>query len=635
MRGDIETYLHLVLKMEESNKRQRVEGDTSGSPATKLASDDGSGDNGTRQGIIALNDLTYQLQPDLSVAVNNTYKKQYFQNPEYSSSQRAVCIWNTGADYIDTRSSFLRFHVKVPSTFKNYFTFGETGSALNLINQITISSRSGDELCRIQGLNQLNAMITPYRYDEEWMHTVGQMAGFGTSKITENGATFAIPLYLLSDMFGYGRLLPSMVASGLRIEIDWEKPSVAFEERPVLNEKTFRMENNYVAQTESVSGSWIGTGIYPVQKQNSTFTSLYSVLGMDDYTIDNIVFDLKSVQLTDGTQRALNEISAVNGLEIVYTDFERTQQTFSSNMIHMEVRKAASRAMAAYARVTFPVKTYFEEIHENYWYDDNALIRYDSATEPRPYYESRQPVEDAALTKLKNSDFHMCNFDSAPWDVADYQWQLGSLYFPNQPCKTHGVDQSSNLPTSSVSHWKTNRLTNLPSAYAYTLDTFNCLAGGTKKVSVPLNQFFMPLYRGPNERWNTFNSKWLTRTVTSTSEKVGLTAEYNDQQYSPTDVCLYDTYDSCVVTGDPEAHPTRVRTELDGNYGTYANGRNLICCSLERSNLFNLTGVPINNSRVLALRATFDNSWSNRKLTIYLKYVKLTRCFLNNIEVEQ
>ena len=74
--------------------------------------------------------------------------------------------------------------------------------------------------------------------------------------------------------------------------------------------------------------------------------------------------------------------------------------------------------------------------------------------------------------------------------------------------------------------------------------------------------------------------------------------------------------------------------------------------------MFNLAGVPVNNSRVLALRAnlspysfepTMENTNTNvamsngsvqqtvkqRNFTVYLKYVKLARIFLNNIEIEQ
>ena len=71
------------------------------------------------------------------------------------------------------------------------------------------------------------------------------------------------------------------------------------------------------------------------------------------------------------------------------------------------------------------------------------------------------------------------------------------------------------------------------------------------------------------------------------------------------------------------------------DYGTYANGHGMIATTLERSDLFNLSGVPINNSRVLAIRATFNDDQTPRTCTTYLKYVRLARVFMNNVEVEQ
>ena len=77
------------------------------SARTNSMSDAGS--SSRRQGMLAVNDLTYLLEPDLSVAVNVTHKNHFFQSTKYTNSQRAVCILNSGADYIDTRDSDLQF----------------------------------------------------------------------------------------------------------------------------------------------------------------------------------------------------------------------------------------------------------------------------------------------------------------------------------------------------------------------------------------------------------------------------------------------------------------------------------------------------------------------------------------------
>ena len=461
----------------------------------------GGGGESKHNAMIHVNNLTYTLDPDLSVAVNNTHKNHFFQQTAYTNQQRAICILNSGADYIDTTRSFLSFRVAATCATNNTAAwFGENGSALNLINRITISSRSGDELSRVRSLNLLAASRLPYQMDKAWARTTGEMAGFGKQFTCSAAAPGAgdglivnIPLYLLSDFFGYNRLMPAMLMSGLRIEIEWEEPSVAF---TTLTTATNSGEPGIAADALDLNVK------APV---NTAITS---------YQVDNIFISAKSVQLTDATQRALNEMSAVNGLEIVYTDWETTQLDINANSINMEVRKASSRALAALMRVrpAIPLQT-------------------DATLYTNPIAES---------------------FASEGWDFTQYQWQLGSLYFPQQPIK-------SRTPAAAGS---------CPEAYAHALDCFDKL---------------QPNSRPP-----------LCRLYADTTSGLG--------------TLMYERK-------------------------AFTSGASTIGVTLERSSLFQLSGIPINNSRVLSFQGTFANS-RNRNVTIFLKYVKLARVFLNNVEVE-
>ena len=198
----------------------------------------GAGGEKDRMGMIQVNDLVYKLEPDMSVAVNRTYKSHFFQSTTYNNTQTAICIWNSGADYIDTRRSFLTFQIDIgaaadgdgapilASELHGYF--GVNGSAINVIDQITISSRSGDELCRINDLNQLCNIMIPLTYDRNWQRNTGSMFGYSDacyqSGHYQTLRTYAIPLYLLAPFFGYGRLMPAMLVSGLRVELRWATP---------------------------------------------------------------------------------------------------------------------------------------------------------------------------------------------------------------------------------------------------------------------------------------------------------------------------------------------------------------------------------------------------------------------------
>jgi hypothetical protein len=538
-----------------------------------------------RQGMLAVNDLNYILPPDLSVSVNNTYKNHFFQSSTYTNNQRAICILNSGADYGDTRCSTLNFIVELTAGAQRVAYFGKNGSILNIIRSITISSRSGDEISRTIDLNHLSVMNNGFKFSENWVKTVGQGIGYGSGLLplahAQAQQQFSIPLYLLSDFFAYGRLLPAMVLAGLRIEIEWESPLKAFQS---IHETT---------NTAPAAPS-------------TPFT----------YTVTNPYISLRSVQLTDGTQRALNEMSAVNGLEIVYCDYERTEASLGSTVsLQLEVRKAASRALKA-------------------------------------FLSTRVTADTTDQTKD--------SFKTEDWDYKQWQWQLGSLYFPQQPVKAYN---------------DVARLA-IPESYQHTLVTFDKYKGDqTKCAMVPLRDNKSPL--GMHIAQHTGTHSGTVAVATGTGIVTGLGTTFQSDQivkgtklkiqgqivtvslvstetqitvYPPPAANITATYDWHVHIDGQHGHDysfdehlpwtefndirTGVSHSVNGKNGTFANGRSTICCLLERSDLFNLTGVPINNSRVLSAQATFSTT-ATRTATVFLKYVRLARVFLNNVEVEQ
>lgn len=521
-----------------------------------------SQDMNKSQGLIAVNDLTYILEPDLSVASNKTHKNHHFQSATYSPTQSAICILNSGADYIDTRRSWFQFELefKTPNTETTYSipgdydsvpttvpdttthgAFGVHGSACNVISSIVISTRSGDELCHLTDFNLMQNMLIPLQYGREWADGPGQLMGFGGG--VGNGKTqrFAIPMYILSPLFGYGRLMPSMLMSGMRIEITWASPEIAF---------------------QCVKNTALTT---------STETTVYtSVERVVDYAIHNPQFVLSSVQLSDSIQRSLNELSATNGLEIVYCDYSSTKTNSTSALleINTEVRKSCSRALKAFARV------------RNVSYN---AIPFNAGL----FTDPSNGVDDTGIgVRSMNDSFR----GEASFPFKEYQWQLGSLYFPQQPV-TGGSDDVTAPPKCAVS------------AYAHLLEAVD-------------------KYHDNAPIFNTFKE------IPNGGYKFG------ESYYSRAAKLGYTTDDA-------------VKKSLD--YG-YTGQSSTVAVTLERSTMFNLAGVPVNNSRVLALRGKLSTVSKEKKLNdpdgasatkqlrtldIFLKYVKLARVFLNNVEVEQ
>jgi len=527
-------------------------------------------DMSKRQGLISVNDLTYVLEPDLSVAVNKTHKKHFFQNATYNHQQRAICILNSGADYIDTTRSYLSFELDVKNMGANQgVLFGTHGSVLNVIDNITISTRSGDELCRLTEFGLFQNMILPISYDRDWFRTHGDLMGFGQGVFETKAAhnpndldetavdpkfskpRYVIPMYVLAPIFGYGRLMPAMLMSGLRIEIGWTAPSKAF--MCVLEE----------GAVEDVV--YKSTVVAPVVGNAGTFTYT-DVGGNFDYDIKEPYFSLASVQLSDSIQRALNEQSATNGLEIVYCDYEKTDVVTGGNQkkFHVEVRKSCSRALKAFARIR---------------------------------QANTQHVPQRFTDSFK-SEF-LC-------PIVNYQWQLGSLYFPQQPVKNDSF------------------VSTMREAYMHLLESVDKWKGKSPLLT----------FNGSNDVTDFVND----------SRSGGRVIGRGKQHLGHTDM-RYRSHSDVVVFARP---------------GGYVYDQHVIGVTLERSTMFNLAGVPVNNSRVLALHAELGgpdypfqkacsaaqndagnvladitNNTSTRQLSIYLKYVKLARVFLNNVEVEQ
>ena len=622
-------------------------------------------------GLQSVNQLVYNLQPDLSVAVNRTHKKHFFQSQQYSAGQRSICILNSGADYIDTSRSWFSFNVNIDQQPGVFAHFGKNGSACNLIDSITISTRSGDELTRLTDFGVYSNMMIPLKYSEEWLKNQGSLMGYGgyvaarhytnheeyvrstaTGVILDPSGTgykgqydvngnsllsgpalgvertpanhtyrgdgldvmpwgsnpdvtkFCIPMYVLSEFFNYGRLIPAMIMSGLRIEIEWADPAKAFfgvregfgvamstengqsaavEHDPISGLTASNYKMAYVDKQEhfnTSSGFYYSNGSNVVSGKTNQYSGYERVTPIVSYVITDPTFTLCSVQLSDSIQRALNEQSATNGLEIVYNDYERTESAYNGAAVstHTEIRKSCSRALKAIARVRC----------------------------------TRANTEEGKKDSFRGEQ---------GFPYLEYQWQLGSLYFPQQPVKGKTPEEL------------------LPEAYAYTLEAVNKFQPGARGCAVPFRsnkgalsgaEYESNVYIG-NTRWNH-----------PISYGHGHSGSEHHEVYTPSIAGALS--DKWLFPGQP---------------GSYANDQHTLACSLERSSLFNLAGVPVNNSRVLALRtvmtptskeatqnALYDtnithasceetNPVSRRVLTIFLQYVKLARVFLNNVEIEQ
>ena len=92
---------------------------------------------------------------------------------------------NSGSAYLDFRDSYISMDVKNTSTggtaASSAFFGTSGGSACNFFNRLTISSRSGQIIERIDRVNQLCAIRNCYEKSQTFVDTTGTMMGLGVS----------------------------------------------------------------------------------------------------------------------------------------------------------------------------------------------------------------------------------------------------------------------------------------------------------------------------------------------------------------------------------------------------------------------------------------------------------------------
>lgn len=272
----------------------------------------GRKDEVSSRGDLQINNLIYKQPKSLSLAVNRTMKRQPFHQTTYAQSTIAYCDWNTGSDYVNPGSSYLTFKVALTGTTPTG-NFGN-GSAVNLIQQVTITGRSSTELDRTNNVNLWSKQYARNTYSNDWMSNFGAMAGFGSTGIggmddailSSTATRYVIPLPLISGFFRPvgGQPIPPQLASGLKIELQL------------------------------------------ADYRTAIFESSGTVTG---YDITDIRIVTDSITYADDTQKTLNMESASSGLEYTYPRVYDSTSTVSSSSFNAQIRKGVSQALSVTA----------------------------------------------------------------------------------------------------------------------------------------------------------------------------------------------------------------------------------------------------------------------------------------------
>ena len=255
--------------------------------------------------LLDLNDLTYTLPKNLSLASARNLKVFHAQRSTYSNTETSMIFTiQTGAQYINFASSSLQFKLQAAG---GTWDFGK-GSCVNIFKEIIVTSRSGQELCRLDKLNVFRLHDDRLNMSSEELASVGSLMGYDMQGSTPTpiapatNVKFVVPMNKLCGLFDSKKLMPSWLSSGMRIEL----------------------------RLESVETALVGAGV-------------------SGYTISDPILSLDTFLLNDGASKKLNEISARNGLEYVFKSHHAITDSFSTSSTNIDVNKAVSRALGAMA----------------------------------------------------------------------------------------------------------------------------------------------------------------------------------------------------------------------------------------------------------------------------------------------
>lgn len=190
------------------------------------------------------------------------------------------------------------------------------------------------------------------------------------------------------------------------------------------------------------------------------------------------------------------------------------------------------------------------------------------------------------VVNYQNRDYFATN----AWDITETQLRIGSLYFPQQ-----SIRGDSGYETAKT-------------CYYHMLRAASRLGCNNKPSSITFDQFAGP------QLWSGTAHLPMPGNWQSTIPVVNTT------------ITSHQVED--VNTWAPA-------TKADTDVIVPLNG---MWWDLERSNVTELTGIPINNSRVAEISFKLQDYTNNkvaRDCFVYLCYVRLIRVFLQNVEVEE
>ena len=263
-------------------------------------------DSSTADALLGANGMAYAMPPALSVATSRRGITNFPQVASSSNGSQIIYSLNTGDGFIHGPSSYMKMTVTIQK--------GSSGAGSDrvatdnigaLFDTVTVSTRSGVEICRVQEFGLYCSKYVRSKYGSAKFDRTG--ASLRYDKEVQSGATIApftstfnavLPLSLI-PCFAEDVLLPPQLMEGLRIRFDLATVATAFR----------------------VTG-----------------------LAVDSYSVVSDMM-LDSTILSDAFVRRIGEISAKDGLVLIHKEPFHTIVNTSQASLNFDVKKSATMAV--------------------------------------------------------------------------------------------------------------------------------------------------------------------------------------------------------------------------------------------------------------------------------------------------
>jgi hypothetical protein len=572
------------------------------------SADKKAGKDGQMNELFKLNQVYYNIPPSLSLVSKRCITRCQFQQTSYNNPVNvpATLIFNTGEFHVSGCTSFLVIQMGIDrsrvgttvfptgaSQYSNCHALLGQGNLLNLIQEVTFTSASGTEVDRQQEKGLQSCHVARNMNSQQFYDTAGELQGYpgGPFHACYDGVghpgtyvgggglvwnpPFLTPIRDTTLLDSSYRYLSASAAAATAYDITKSSGvgsvDLSFDStyegtyNPVPGQAPFFVIplsdllgcfNPYmralIPPAELAGGRldirWKQFNEGLIATGAGLTTAANASAFLNSIQVYNIYLMLDSFQMNDSVLKRLNEVAAgEDGLSVMFDTWDWAQTSVSILNFEAQVSQARSRILRSFCviRDSAEIKNPF----------GNSLASEAAVARPVGY------VKQYTTGVVANAYQQLVN---------NYQAQLGSLYFPQQPITTVEEFCMNAYYTFSKNYCNTDELN------AVTLDEFmgaqgvGHFAGGIGTIVVPST---------------------VATTVTA-AQRVNtiLTAPWTQNWGSAT-------------------------------YGFLA----------ERSQLLQLTGLPISNARLLRHRFVLNYAplgGSGRQVDVFTQYTRVAKVFL-------